>query len=218
MIPSIRAAIWSTSKHDPGVIEKAKQGVKIDPTTVHYWEAVLRRVEELMKPIKRKRKYPPISEVAKTRYRDAKWSWYDKNLRVIIDDGHFIEPGKFPDNSANGITNYIEDFLGWSGHFANRTGNEGRVIIKDGEPMRIPSASKNGMQDIDINLKHPAHPFGIPWKCEVKAEGDTVKKNQEKFGKKVSKTGGHYSVVRSVDDFLMQYDQLMVMQKDLFSS
>lgn len=214
---SIRATIWQASGQDADLIARCKAGIKLTEGSQPYYEALLRKVQEATKPIKRKRKYPPISEEAKIRYRDAKWSWYDKNLRVIIDDGHFIEPDKFPDNSANGITNYIEDFLGWSGHFANRTGNEGRVIIKDGEPLRIPSASKNGMQDIDINLKHPAHPFGIPWKCEVKAEGDTVKKHQEKFGKKVVKTGGHYSVVRSVDDFLMQFDQLMVMQKDLFS-
>lgn len=217
MIPSLRSQIWEASGKSADVIQRCKAGIKLTEGSQPYYEALLRKVQEATKPIKRKRKYPPISEEAKRRYRDAKWSWYDKNLRVIIDDGHFIEPDKFPDNSANGITNYIEDFLGWLGHFANRTGNEGRVIIKDGEPLRIPSASKNGMQDIDINLKHPAHPFGIPWKCEVKAEGDTHKTHQQDFGKKVSRTGGHYSVVRSVDDFLMQFDQLMVMEKDLFS-
>lgn len=165
-----------------------------------------RAQEFLDKLNKKKRKLAYVSDAAFKRYRDAKLAYETVKFPNWIRDGHFNEPDR-PKEDTNGLTGFCIDFLTWSGHFANRTGNEGRVL-KDGT--RIKSSSKLGMQDIDSNLKHSAHRFGIPWKIEIKAGKDTHKDHQKEYGKQVAVTGGVYSVVRNADDLLDQYDKLMV--------
>jgi hypothetical protein len=207
-LQALKQQIWQIAGQDLGKVQAAadKASVKLPVASVGDAEKILRKMR---KPAKRK---VMVSEEAFRRLREAKLAYQTIEYPHWVRDGHFIEPDK-PDNStANGIQNYIIDFLTWSGHFANRTGNEGRVIMVDGKPKRIPSSSKNGMQDIDTNLKHPDHPFGIPWKIEVKAPGDTHKKHQIGYGELVQKTGGVYSVVWSIEDFLRQYDKLMVVK------
>lgn len=168
----------------------------------------IREAEKLLAYINKPNKKPKarVSDEVYKRYRDAKYLYESENFPTWIKDGHFIEPDR-PTDDSNGIQNFIEDYLTWTGHFANRTGNEGRVL-KDGT--RIKSSSKNGMQDMDCNLKHPAHPFGIPWKVEVKAAKDTHKEHQKKYGAAVASTGAVYSVVKSCADFLEQFDKLLV--------
>lgn len=208
-VAEIKQEVWVAASKDLDRVEAAIKFVGAKRDDVEYWERVLHRV----KTHKPKRKAPPkptLSEDHIQRYRDAKYKHEAEQYPHWIKDGHFIEPDIPNTATGNGLTEFIVKFLNWSGHFANRTSNEGRVIIdKDGKPKRIPSSSKNGMQDIDANLKHPDHPFGIPWKIEVKANRDTIKKHQIEFGEQVKKTGGVFSVVRSVEDFFSQYDRLI---------
>lgn len=175
---------------------------------------------------KRKRRNKVILPDAHVkRYRDAKYAHQSVEFPNWVRDGHFIEPTLPPMERATDLENFIIDFLSWSGHFANRTGNEGRVIQTKGDvtnqltgetrrvvtgTKRIPSSSKSGMQDIDTNLKHSTHRFGIPWKIEIKFGRDTHKDHQIAYGFKVQATGGVYSVVRDTTDFFEQYDNLMV--------
>lgn len=127
-------------------------------------------------------------------------------------DGHYF-PHDFPDvGTSNGLTNFVCEYLLWSGHFANRTGNEGRVIMKEGKATRIHSSSKKGMQDIDCNLTHPQHQFGIPWKVEIKVGADRLSEKQIEYGKEVARTGAVYSVVSDPEDFFAQLDKLLILQ------
>lgn len=208
-LKELKSRIWSICKgsmvNAQVAADKAKTNLPI--TSISQAEAILR----VLTPRKKKPKEIIHPEI-KQRYRDAKYTYEQREFPTWIKDGHFIEP-EFPDTStANGIQNLIIDYLTWTGHFANRTSNEGRVIIKEGQPKRIPSSGKNGMQDVDCNLKHPDHEFGIPWKIEVKAPGDTHKDHQKDYGKLVTKTGGVYSVVRGAVDFFEQFDRLMLVK------
>lgn len=206
-LDQLKQDIWLKCKKNLINVQVAadKAKVVLPITTIPDAEAVLKALVKRKKPAK-----PKLDPSIFKRYRDAKYAYEDATTIYWIKDGHFIEPDMPNTATANGLTEFITDFLSWSGHFANRTGNEGRVIIKDGKPKRIPSSSKKGMQDIDTNLKHPDHEFGIPWKIEIKVGSDTHKQHQKDFGMKVSKTGGIYSVVRSAEDFFAQYDRLMI--------
>lgn len=208
-IQQIKQQIWGAASQDLSRVEAAIKFCGPKKDTEEYWQRVLHRVQTY----KPKRKPPPKPKLTPEqikRYRDAKYAYEQQEYIHWIADGHFIEPEIPNTATGNGLTEFIVKYLNWSGHFANRTSNEGRVIIdKDGKPKRIPSSSKNGMQDIDCNLQHPNHPFGIPWKIEVKANRDTIKKHQIEFGEQVKKTGAVYSVVRSVEDFFSQYDRLI---------
>lgn len=198
--------IWDKCKRNLVTLQVAadKANVRLPITSQHEADKLL---ESLDKKVNRKKATVPVDIIK--RFNDAHHTWFKNKLPLTFNDGHYLEP-KFPDTgTSNGLTNFIVDYLTWLGHFANRTGNEGRVL-PDGT--RIPSSSKNGMQDIDTNLKHPKHPFGIPWKIEIKIGKDTHKSHQKKFGELVKSTGAHYSVVKTVEDFLEQYDELIKLQ------
>lgn len=211
MIPTLRAAIWSTSKHDPGVIEKAKQGVKLDPATVHYWEAVLRRVEELMKP-KRTKKVPTdqTTQASKDRYRQAKWDYESSKFKPWVQDGHFIEP-EYPNaGTANGLTNWIVNYINWTGGNATRVSSEGKAIVKNGEIIRVPSNTRNGTSDAKSTIRGRS----VQW--EVKAGADRPSSAQLKEQARERAAGGEYFFTHNAEEFFIQYDSLSV-QKELFS-
>lgn len=236
MISATRALIWSLSKGDTTLIEKAKAGVKLaDPEL--YWAAVLRNVEEAVKPRKRRKpKQDPTTQESKDRYRKAKWDYELNKFFHWVNDKHFIEPD-YPDcGTKKGLDDFICNFLKWNGHFENPTNNKGFPVDKTAPKMNIHtgnveqvvtgekqwrrSGANKGMQDIDCNLNHPDHEWGIAWKIETKTATDYQSKDQKKFEAKVKATSGHYSIVKSAEDFLAQYDQLMVRkvkQKELFS-
>jgi hypothetical protein len=191
-----------------------KAGVRLPITDIREAEKLLASLDN-----KVKRKKSTIDPAAIARYNAAHHSWFQTQYPACYKDGHYITPLMPDTGTSNGLTRFIVQLLTWCGHFANRTGNEGRVIIKDGDPIRIPSSSKKGMQDIDCNLKHPQHQFGIPWKIEIKIGKDTHKQKQKEFGAKVSNTGGVYSVVKTVEDFFEQLDKLLLVipqQKSIF--
>lgn len=165
-------------------------------------------------------------QAMKQRYEQAHLRYYQDNYPSVCKDGHY--PGiKYPDTKrTNGLQDLIINYLTWMGHFANRTNNKGtarpkfapRYNLSSGKVEQIvtgtqylKSTSKKGMQDIDCNLKHHAHPYGIPWKIEVKNRHtrDKASTEQDAYAVKVQATGGVYS--RVVDDvsFFEQYDGLM---------
>lgn len=206
---SLKLSIWTACGKCPVTVQVAadKAGVRLPITQVHEAEKLLKAIQKR----KVKKKGANISPELYKRYRDAKYAYEVAKFPQWVGGGHFIEPD-CPTDDTNGLTDLICNYLNWTGHFANRTGNEGRSIVKNGKTIRIPSSSINGMQDIDSNLQHPQHPHGIPWKMEVKAGRDTHKDHQKDFGKRVSKTGGVYSVVKSAEDFFSQLDKLLILQ------
>lgn len=167
--------------------------------------------EKVLNILTKKRKVtPPVPAHVRDRYTEAHRLYVQRTTPEAYKD-HGCPEVQFPKvGTSNGLTTYIVNFLTWTGHFANRTGNEGRVIMKEGKATRIHSSSKKGMQDIDSNLKHPRHEFGIPWKIEIKVGADYLKDKQIEYGKLVSSTGAIYSVVRDPVDFLSQLDKLLL--------
>jgi hypothetical protein len=221
-VADIRKQIWELSGQNVKVISKASGSVKITPGTVQYWSAVLRNVEELTHPAKRKKKTERLTKEQYDRYAAAHHRWFLIHRPNVCKDGFYLPPENPIVSTDSGFKSFIRDYLTWEGHFANITQNKGFAKTKtapraagNGKVQQIvtgttwiPSTGKNGMQDIDANLKHPAHQYGIPWKIECKTKNDKHSDHQSEFGKLVQQTGGVWSEVWSVEDFYRQYDQL----------
>jgi hypothetical protein len=120
---------------------------------------------------------------------------------------------KYSDKSANGLTKCVIDFLLLSGHFAERTGNEGRTIDQRKEVIdvlgqrktigtvkRIPSSGTKGTSDIKaiINGKFIA--------IEIKYGKDRQSDVQKDYQRKVEASGGEYWIVRDFEQFMELYD------------
>jgi hypothetical protein len=120
---------------------------------------------------------------------------------------------KYSDKSANGLTKCVIDWLLLSGHFAERTGNQGRVIDQRKEVVdvlgqrktigtvkRIPSSGTKGTSDIKaiINGKFIA--------IEIKYGKDRHSDVQKDYQRKVEASGGEYWIVRDFEQFMELYD------------
>lgn len=125
---------------------------------------------------------------------------------------HAIKQPKYSDNSANGLTNCIVDFLNLSGHLAERHSNEGRVIDQRktytdvigqtktiGSLKRIYSSNVNGTSDIKATIK------GKMIAIEVKFGNDRQSEKQKEYQKRVENAGGEYWIAKTFNQFYEMY-------------
>jgi hypothetical protein len=223
-IPDIRARIWEAANQSVEIIDKAKRGIKITEGTAEYYKAVLRNVETAVAPKRRHKVNTRLSADEYKRFAAAHYKHYCVKYPNVVKDGFYLPPENPIVSTDSGFKSFIRDYITWEGHFANITQNKGFQKTKtapraagNGKVQQIvtgttwiPSTMKNGTQDIDANLKHPAHQYGIPWKIECKTKNDKHSDHQSEFGKLVQQTGGVWSEVWSVEDFYLQYDQLLL--------
>ena len=120
-------------------------------------------------------------------------------------------PYKKNDNSTNGLTNCIIDFLNYTGHQAERISSMGRVIkgkdrfglhgeVYKGESIYIPGTSTKGTADISATIN------GKSVKIEVKFGKDRQSEVQKDYQNSVERAGGVYFIARTFDDFIEFYD------------
>lgn len=223
-IPDIRREIWTAAAGDTARIERAKTAIRfpVEPTEAHYRQ-LLAHLQCHTPRKKPKTRSAALPDHIKARYREAKLKHDTEHYPNLVKDGHFIEPAYPPVDTDKGGKEFIKNFLIWSGHHAAVTDNKGTRHVTtapkadlNGKIHQVVtgavwhrSTATNGQQDVDAVLKHPNHLYGIPWKIEYKTSRDKVRKQQEKYGRRVLQTGGVYSVVWGVEDFLKQYDELM---------
>lgn len=206
MIPQTRALIWSLARGDTTLIEKAKQGVKLEDPEL-YWAAVLRNVEEAVKPGKRRKpNKDPTTQESKDRYRAAKYAYEDKKFHPWCADGHFIEPD-YPDcGTSNGLTDWVMNYIKWSGGRATRVSSAGRQLPGG---KFIPSTTRKGAADVSSTIKGKS----IMW--EIKAGDDKPSPAQLKEQAKERAAGGEYFFVHNAEEFFALFDSLCVV-KTLF--
>lgn len=227
-IKQLRAAIWAAAGQDKARVDKAKAACSPEQDSPQWWHRVLTHIQ-LHPPRKKKVDRETLTPSQRQRFIKAYHDWQAREHPVWVESGHTMDPIIPSVGTDKGLKEFIRDFLLWSGHFANITDNKGTKHVTtapkadlNGNIHQVVTGAKwhrstmaNGTQDIDANLKHPDHPYGIPWKIEAKTSGDRSRKHQEKFGKVVKSTGGVYSEVRGVEDFFLQYDRLMIRQGSL---
>jgi len=128
----------------------------------------------------------------------------------------YIPPYKHSDNSTNGLTHCIIDFLNFNNHFAERISSSGRYIAgttikgENGtfttKGKYIKSTSRNGTSDIAAKIKLPNHKFAIPVSIEIKFGRDRQSKVQKDYENDINSVGGVYIIVRNFDDFIEWYN------------
>jgi hypothetical protein len=121
---------------------------------------------------------------------------------------------KFPKtDTANGLQMMIKNWCIWNGHSAKRTNSQGQARVEKVQlafgntrtNVRWTKGQSNGIGDIDVNLKHPRHRYGIPVKVEVKTGADTQRESQKEYEKEVSATGAIYIIVRTPEQWFEFY-------------
>jgi hypothetical protein len=124
-----------------------------------------------------------------------------------------LPPYKGNDNTTNGLTKCIVDFLDWSGHFAERTNTMGRVISTKeqfvdvigrsrtiGSSKYIPSTGVKGSSDIKATIN------GRMVAIEVKFGKDRQSEAQKIYQQKVENAHGIYYIAKDFDSFIEWYD------------
>lgn len=120
---------------------------------------------------------------------------------------------KYRDDTANGLTKLIIDFLRLRGWQAERINSTGRMIdhrkqVKDcmgrthtiGSAQWIPSSGQVGTADISATIQ------GKSVKIEVKIGADRQRHEQRMYQSDVENAGGIYFITKSFDDFLQSYE------------
>jgi hypothetical protein len=148
-----------------------------------------------------------------------------------LDEVHFLDqckkypnfpkdyhpPYKGKDNSTNGLTKCVVDFLNLSGHLAERINTQGqarvnRCISGSNRVLGItytPTTGRKGRADISAKIVHKSLPFPIPVEIEIKFGKDRMSKEQKQYEIDIKNVNGVYWVVRTFDDFIRLYDSLI---------
>ncbi len=154
-------------------------------------------------------------------------TWKDELKRLKLDSikestpqafeasgGYTMSITPYKDNSANGLTKCIVDFLTFKGHYSNRINTQGQARVSDiprfdifqGKMVSIgknvsytKSTTKKGTPDIDAIIQ------GKPVKIEVKVGKDYMKKEQKAERAKIEKAGGYYFIAKDMQTFYNWY-------------
>lgn len=126
---------------------------------------------------------------------------------------NMMPPYKNSDNSSNGLTKCIIDFLNWNGHFAERTNTMGRVLdnrktVIDvvgrartiGSTKYIPTTGVKGSSDIKATIN------GRMVAIEVKYKKDKQSDAQKEYQELIEKAKGVYYIAKDFDSFVEWYD------------
>lgn len=125
----------------------------------------------------------------------------------------YLAPVTYRDNTANGLTKCICDFLRIKGHQSERINTTGRAIDRQttftdvtgrmrtiGRIEWIKSTSTNGSADISATIA------GRSVKIEVKIN-DRQSQAQKEYQQAVEAAGGIYYIARDFSNFLSWYNQ-----------
>lgn len=160
---------------------------------------------------------------AKERYKQLHEQHWAKQYPIAYADKLYFysEPTGKPRVRLNKM---IKNYLDWMGHDANIIETKGTAIIdkkhapsysmitgKVEHQTKIKygySATKTGTHDILVQLKHPKHPFGVPWNLETKIK-DSISPEQKERHAEIKAKGFLSDVVRNMDEFFAAYDRIM---------
>lgn len=146
-----------------------------------------------------------------------------KNLEVLANNAarekfselpaEWLAPRKFRDDTANGLTKCIIDFVMLQHGQAERIANMGRRLFTQqtftdvigrqrtiGSTKWIPSNGTNGTADISATIA------GKSIKIEVKIGRDRQSEAQRQYQKAIELAGGIYVIATSFEQFLNWYE------------
>jgi hypothetical protein len=136
----------------------------------------------------------------KQRYNAAHLHWQEQKYPEAFKAGYTHDPAMPVVTKANGLTNFICNYLNWSGHRATRINVLGRKV-KD---KWIRSTTRKGTADISATIA------GKSVMIEIKIGKDKPSDFQLKEQQKERSAGGCYEFISSVDEFFLLYDSIVV--------
>lgn len=119
---------------------------------------------------------------------------------------------KYRDDTANGLTQCVIDFIRLNGYQAERINSVGRYIDRTevftdvvgrtrsiGTGQWLPTSGQKGTSDISSVIR------GRSIKIEIKTT-DRQSPDQKKYQAEIERAGGTYLIVRSFEEFKQWYD------------
>ncbi len=103
------------------------------------------------------------------------------------------------------LANSIQKFLKLKGHHCSVVSTMG--VYREGIGHTYGGATK-GASDLSIIMKSDKGNV-IAWECEIKIGKDIQSDKQKQYAESVMKAGGHYSIVKTYEQFISQYNILM---------
>jgi hypothetical protein len=135
----------------------------------------------------------------KQRYNLAHLNWQEQKYPQAFKAGYTHDPAMPVVTKANGLTNFICNYLNWSGHRATRINVSGRKV-KD---KWIRSTTRKGTADISATIA------GKSVMIEIKIGKDKPSLEQLAEQIKERNAGGIYEFVSTVDEFFQLYDSIV---------
>lgn len=143
------------------------------------------------------------------RYNEAHRLWFSLEYPGTFKDGHYTPP-LYPDvTKANGLTNYVLNYIKWAGYRSTRVNVQGRLIDKAVkteagnifyDKRMIKSSTRKGAADVSSTIKGRS----VMW--EIKVGRDRPSQAQLDEQARERKAGGEYFFTRTVEEFLDQFD------------
>jgi hypothetical protein len=113
---------------------------------------------------------------------------------------HALAPRIYKDDTANGLTKCIVDYIALKGGFASRLNSTG--IYRQDLQKFVYNTQKRGLSDIIAVYK------GKSLNIEVKAGKDRMSEHQLKVKKEIESSGGLYFVAKDFSTFKTWFDNL----------
>jgi len=128
--------------------------------------------------------------------------------QMLADDYHAKHPtlpivyDKMRDDTANGLTKCIVNYLKLKGHYVTRINSQGTYSHKLGR--YIPSTARKGLADIEALIN------GRLYAIEVKIGRDVQSQHQKDVELDIIKSGGSYFIARDFTSFVQYIEQGLI--------
>jgi hypothetical protein len=132
------------------------------------------------------------------RYNTAHYNYTLQRTPNVIRDGFYTGPTLPKVATANGLTQFICNFINWSGYRATRINTMGRMV----GGRWIHSTTRKGSADISSTIKGRS----VMW--EVKVGRDRPRPEQLAEQAKERAAGGIYEFVSTPEGFFELFDKL----------
>lgn len=132
------------------------------------------------------------------RYNTAHYNYTLQRTPNVVKDGFYTTPPTPVVTKANGLTQFICNFINWSGYRATRINTMGRMV----GGRWIHSTTRKGTADISATVK------GKSLQIEIKVGRDRPRPEQLAEQAKERAAGGIYEFVSTPEQFFAIFDTL----------
>lgn len=201
IIQDIKQRIWQAAGQDLARVQRAIAEAGDNDNSEKFWRKVLRK----LKPPKAK---PLLPAEYYERYRQAYRDYQAREFPRWHADGHTLDPDMPNTATANGLQNFIVNFLLWSGHNASRINIQGVPIRENGTITSFrPTTSHKGIADVKATINSRSV------QLEVKVGRDKPSLAQLKEQARERKAGGIYEFIHGVPEFFAWYDRFTIFEQ-----